>query len=187
MIRSRLLRLVLCLTFAVVVADVTGVTATAWARDRGGAGKSGGDRSGGDRGGGDRGGGDRGGGDRSGGDRSGGDKGEGTGRSERNDDRAGRASLPAAPGRLDVSALADLSKDDAADARAALAAGRIRPLADILGVVRDTSAGRVLEVELRRGPWGSWTYEVTVIGRDGRYSEIEVDAGDARLRSVRRR
>jgi uncharacterized membrane protein YkoI len=90
-------------------------------------------------------------------------------------------------GRFGVSALGDLSFTDAVEARAALALGRIRPLTQVLGVARRAADGRVLEVELKRGAREGWLYEVTVLARDGRYFEIEIDAGDATLRRLRRR
>lgn len=81
----------------------------------------------------------------------------------------------------------DLPEEDARQARLALSAGRIRPLADILGVARGAAEGRVLDVALRREFFGSWTYRVTLLSRDGRYSDVSIDAGGGGVLDVRRR
>lgn len=81
----------------------------------------------------------------------------------------------------------DLPEEDARQARLALSAGRILPLADILGVARGAADGRVLDVALRRDFFGSWTYRVTLLSREGRYSDVSIDAGGGDVLDVRRR
>ncbi|WP_058553448.1 PepSY domain-containing protein [Thiohalocapsa sp. ML1] len=60
-------------------------------------------------------------------------------------------------------------------ARAALARGEVRPLAEILTVVHAAMPGDIVEVELER-EHGRWVYELKVITPDGRRLEVLVDA-----------
>ncbi|MBP1095996.1 MULTISPECIES: PepSY domain-containing protein [Bradyrhizobium] len=61
------------------------------------------------------------------------------------------------------------------DARRAVEAGEIRPLADILNVVRGKLPGDVVGVKLEREA-GVWMYELRVVDDKGRLFEIHVDA-----------
>lgn len=61
------------------------------------------------------------------------------------------------------------------DARRAVEAGEIRPLADILNVVRAKLPGDVVGVKLEREA-GGWMYELRVVDDKGRLFEIHVDA-----------
>ena len=61
------------------------------------------------------------------------------------------------------------------DARRAVEAGEIRPLADILNVVRGKLPGEVVGVRLEREA-GVWMYEFRVVDEKGRLLEIHVDA-----------
>lgn len=61
------------------------------------------------------------------------------------------------------------------DARRAVEAGEIRPLADILNTVRGMLPGEVVGVKLERES-GSWMYEFRVVDEKGRLFEIHVDA-----------
>ncbi len=61
------------------------------------------------------------------------------------------------------------------DARRAVEAGEIRPLADILNVVRSKLPGDVVGVKLEREA-GAWMYEFRVVDDKGRLFEIHVDA-----------
>jgi uncharacterized membrane protein YkoI len=70
--------------------------------------------------------------------------------------------------------------DDQERARAALAAGEIRPLAEILAEVERRWLGRVIEVELDRED-GRWVYEFTLLPPSGRVFELELDAATAAL------
>ena len=68
-------------------------------------------------------------------------------------------------------------------ARTALAAGEIRPLAELLAEVERRYAGRVLEAELDRED-GRWIYEIKVLPSSGRIFELHFDgATGALLRS----
>lgn len=68
-------------------------------------------------------------------------------------------------------------------ARAAVAAGEILPLGEILERRRSKLAGRILEVELERED-GRWVYEIEVLQADGRKCEVEIDAATARVLEV---
>jgi uncharacterized membrane protein YkoI len=77
----------------------------------------------------------------------------------------------------------DVRADDRRDherARAALAAGEIRPLADLLAEVERRYAGRVVETELDRED-GRWVYEVKVLPPSGRVFELHLDAATGAL------
>lgn len=71
-----------------------------------------------------------------------------------------------------------LSASDRRDherARAALAAGEIRPLTELLTEVERRYVGRVIETELERED-GRWIYELTILPPSGRVFELELDA-----------
>ncbi len=61
------------------------------------------------------------------------------------------------------------------DARRAVEAGEIRPLADILNLVKGKLPGEVVGVKLEREA-GTWSYEFRVVDDKGRVFEIHVDA-----------
>lgn len=61
------------------------------------------------------------------------------------------------------------------DARRAVQAGEIRPLADILNLVKGKLPGEVVGVKLEREA-GAWMYELRVVDGKGRLFEIHVDA-----------
>jgi uncharacterized membrane protein YkoI len=61
------------------------------------------------------------------------------------------------------------------DARRAVEAGEIRPLAEILNVVKRKLPGEVVGVKLEREA-GAWMYELRVVDDKGRLLEIHVDA-----------
>jgi uncharacterized membrane protein YkoI len=60
-------------------------------------------------------------------------------------------------------------------ARAALAAGEIRPLAELLAEVERRYVGRVIETELERDD-GRWIYEFRLLPPSGRVVELRLDA-----------
>jgi uncharacterized membrane protein YkoI len=67
--------------------------------------------------------------------------------------------------------------DDHDRARAALKAGEVLPLADILARVAASHPGQVLEVELERDH-GVWMYELKLLQTDGLLVKLKVDARD---------
>lgn len=76
-------------------------------------------------------------------------------------------------------ALADGSLDHER-ARAAMLAGDIRPLAEILQRVHPQLDGEMIAVELEHEN-DRWTYEIKLLHPDGRIVEWYVDARDATL------
>lgn len=60
--------------------------------------------------------------------------------------------------------------------RRAVQAGKIRPLAEILGRVQSAHGGKVLDVDLERDGGGRQWYEITLLTRDGQRLEVYVDA-----------
>ena len=61
------------------------------------------------------------------------------------------------------------------EARRAVEAGEIRPLAEILNAVRAKLPGEIVGVKLEREA-GVWSYELRVVDDKGRLFEIHVDA-----------
>ena len=83
-----------------------------------------------------------------------------------------------------VMALSETAPPDADDvddarehyeAREALRLGEIRPLEQIIAVVRGQIAGDIIEIEFERNE-GRYVYEIEIIEPSGRIIEIEVDA-----------
>ncbi len=65
-------------------------------------------------------------------------------------------------------------------ARAALQAGEVRPLREVMAVASDQFAGDMVEAELdRRGPF--WVYEITLLAPDGSILKLYYDAATIRL------
>ncbi|GAB3670491.1 hypothetical protein GCM10028792_01270 [Salinisphaera aquimarina] len=75
---------------------------------------------------------------------------------------------------------ADDDDDDMDAARAALAAGDIRPLDALLAKVERECRGRFVEMELERDD-GLWIYEIKLLGPRGDVAELEYDARDFAL------
>jgi uncharacterized membrane protein YkoI len=67
-------------------------------------------------------------------------------------------------------------------ARAALAAGQIRPLTEILAEVERRYLGRVIETELDRED-GHWVYDFKLLPPSGQMFKLEVDATTGALLS----
>ena len=65
-------------------------------------------------------------------------------------------------------------------ARAALEAGEIRPLAELLAVVERRYQGRVIEADLERDD-GQWLYEFKILPLNGRMFVVEIDAATGAL------
>ena len=71
-------------------------------------------------------------------------------------------------------------------ARAALLAGEVRPLTQVLAQVARTHPGQVMEVELERED-GRWVYELKLLQTDGRLLKLAVDARDGQVLRERAR
>lgn len=65
-------------------------------------------------------------------------------------------------------------------ARAAMAAGQIKPLAEILDWVEQRYAGRVVKTELE-GHDGIWIYELKVLPANGRVYKLKINAQTGRI------
>jgi len=65
-------------------------------------------------------------------------------------------------------------------ARAALEAGQIRPLSDLLSEVERRFRGRVIEAELERDDT-QWLYELKILPPNGRIFIVELDAATGAL------
>lgn len=65
-------------------------------------------------------------------------------------------------------------------ARAALEAGQIRPLSDLLAEVERRFRGRVIEADLERDDT-QWLYELKILPPNGRIFIIELDASTGAL------
>jgi uncharacterized membrane protein YkoI len=71
-------------------------------------------------------------------------------------------------------------------ARAAVLAGEVMPLADLLARLQRTHPGQVLELELER-EHGRWLYEVKLLQSNGQLVKLELDARSGSVLSVKRR
>lgn len=80
--------------------------------------------------------------------------------------------------------VAPASARDHDEARAAVEAGEIRPLAEILAIVRDKLPGEVARVKLERKD-GRWLYEFRVVGSKGRLFEVYVDARSGDIERIK--
>ncbi len=69
-------------------------------------------------------------------------------------------------------------------ARAALEAGEIRPLAELLAEVERRYRGRVIEADLDRDD-GQWLYEFKILPPNGRMFVVELDAATGNLLRTR--
>jgi len=78
------------------------------------------------------------------------------------------------------SAVRSSDRNDQERARAALQAGEIRPLAEILSDVERRYLGRVIETELDQEA-GKWVYEFKLLPPTGRVFKLEVDAATGRV------
>ena len=65
-------------------------------------------------------------------------------------------------------------------ARAALEAGEIRPLSDLLAEVERRFRGRVIEAELEQDD-GQWLYDIKILPPNGRVFDVELDAATGAL------
>ncbi|UPY36631.1 PepSY domain-containing protein [Sediminicoccus sp. KRV36] len=65
-------------------------------------------------------------------------------------------------------------------ARAALEAGQIRPLSDLLAEVERRFRGRVIEADLERDDT-QWLYELKILPPNGRVFIVELDAATGAL------
>ncbi|WP_424810788.1 PepSY domain-containing protein [Roseococcus sp. YIM B11640] len=79
-----------------------------------------------------------------------------------------------------ASPVAAQDRRDHERARAALEAGQIRPLSELLSEVERRFRGRVIEAELEFDD-GQWLYEIKILPPNGRVFNIELDAASGTL------
>jgi uncharacterized membrane protein YkoI len=94
------------------------------------------------------------------------------------------ALLQAGPVVADPHVLGDQHDHDHDAARRAVQRGEIRPLADLLAIVRDKLPGEITGVELERER-GRWMYEFRVIDKAGRLFEVYVDAESGDIKKTK--
>jgi len=70
------------------------------------------------------------------------------------------------------------------EARRAVARGEIRPLAELLTMIRDKLPGEITGVEIERRH-GQWLYEFHVVDKAGRLFEVYVDPLSGEIRQTR--
>ncbi|KIZ45875.1 MULTISPECIES: PepSY domain-containing protein [Rhodopseudomonas] len=68
--------------------------------------------------------------------------------------------------------------------RAAVEQGEIKPLADLLAMVKDKLPGEITGVEVER-KHDQWMYEFRVIAKDGRLFKVYVDAKSGDIRRTK--
>ncbi|MBB5045339.1 putative membrane protein YkoI [Rhodopseudomonas rhenobacensis] len=69
-------------------------------------------------------------------------------------------------------------------ARGAVERGEIKPLAELLQIVKDKLPGEITGVEIER-KHGLWLYEFRVIDKAGRLFEVYVDAQNGEVRRTK--
>lgn len=74
----------------------------------------------------------------------------------------------------------DDDDDDRRHAQAAVAAGQIRPLAEIMAVIERRYVGRVIDTDLDHDD-GRWIYEFKLLPQTGRVFELRVDAANGNV------
>lgn len=62
--------------------------------------------------------------------------------------------------------------------------GEIRPLADLIGIVRSKLPGEITGVEMERKD-GQWIYEFRVVGDKGHLFEVHVDARSGDISEIK--
>lgn len=98
-----------------------------------------------------------------------------------------RALLPCVAALWVAAAGADDRREHDHDrARAALKAGEVLPLQQVLERVQRSHPGDVLEVELERED-GRWVYELKLLQGGGRLLRLDVDARTAQVLRTRQR
>lgn len=76
--------------------------------------------------------------------------------------------------------------DDHDRARAAVQAGEVLPLGQVIERLQRTHPGQILELELDREN-GRWIYEVKLLQADGQLLKLELDARTADVLEVKRK
>ena len=85
---------------------------------------------------------------------------------------------------LFLPAISSAGARDHDEARRAVEAGEIRPLTEILSLVRDKLPGEIIRVKIEREN-GLWMYEFRVVDSKGRLSEVYVDARTGGVKRIK--
>jgi uncharacterized membrane protein YkoI len=75
-------------------------------------------------------------------------------------------------------------RHDHDEARLAVQRGEIRPLAELLALVRDKLPGEITGVEIER-EHGRWMYEFLVVDKGGRLFEVYVDPQSGEIQNTK--
>ncbi|AVT78846.1 MULTISPECIES: PepSY domain-containing protein [Rhodopseudomonas] len=75
-------------------------------------------------------------------------------------------------------------RQDHDEARLAVERGEIRPLAELLGQIRDKLPGEITGVEIERHH-DQWLYEFIVVDKAGRLYEVYVDGRSGEIRRTK--
>ncbi|MBI5128200.1 MAG: PepSY domain-containing protein [Rhodopseudomonas palustris] len=78
----------------------------------------------------------------------------------------------------------DRGRHDHDEARLAVQRGEIRPLAELLTMVRGKLPGEITGVEIERHH-GQWLYEFIVVDKNGRLFEVYVDPQSGEIRKTK--
>jgi len=78
----------------------------------------------------------------------------------------------------------DRGRHDHDEARLAVQRGEIRPLAELLTLVRGKLPGEITGVEIERHH-GQWLYEFIVVDKNGRLFEVYVDPQSGEIRKTK--
>lgn len=70
---------------------------------------------------------------------------------------------------------------DQEEARAAVEAGEVLPLNDILRQIRPDFPGRILDAELDQRGHGKWVYKIKMLKKNGRVIELLVDGRSGKV------
>ncbi len=79
---------------------------------------------------------------------------------------------------------ANAKSPDQNEVSRAVARGEIRPLAEMLSVVRSKLPGEIVGVEIEREN-GRWQYELRVVDASGRVFEVSIDARTGGIDRIR--
>lgn len=103
--------------------------------------------------------------------------------------RLGKKLAPAMVSAAIVAVLLNPAHGDGArhdEVLRAVRAGELRPLAEIMQLVRPRLRGDIVRVEAERKR-GMWVYEIRIIGEDGKRSDVYVDGKTAEIIRVKRK
>lgn len=73
---------------------------------------------------------------------------------------------------------------DEKEVRRALEAGEVRPLTEILTIVRPKLAGEIVRVKIERED-DVWIYEFRIVDKRGRLSEVYIDARNGDIKRIK--